>query len=210
MSSKDEILKRVQNGYKLPITNAAVVDPQDFILDKEHNVYEEFISKIVSNKAFLVQSSIDTLQDDIQNIINEQKAENLIYPDNLSFDISNLNINNKFKFDKPVDTFKKEIFNYDISIIDARGAVSSHGVVCIASSNTQPRLLSLTPRVCIALIKKDTIVRSLSQMLNKIKEEDGQLPTNVIFISGPSRTSDIELQLVLGVHGSQVFYAVVY
>ncbi|WP_168236937.1 LutC/YkgG family protein, partial [Campylobacter fetus] len=122
----------------------------------------------------------------------------------------NLNIENKFKFDKPVDGFKAQIFDYDVSIIDARGGVSSHGVACIASSKSQPRLLSLTPKVCIALIKKDSIVKSLCDMLNRIKKEDGKLPTNVVFISGPSRTSDIELQLVLGVHGSQIFYAVTY
>ncbi|WP_415270615.1 LUD domain-containing protein [Campylobacter sp.] len=52
------------------------------------------------------------------------------------------------------------------------------------------------------------MVKSLSEQLNKIKAEDGRLPTNVVFISCPSRTSDIELQLVLGVHGSHIFYVV--
>ena len=92
-------------------------------------------------------------------------------------------------------------------MINARGGVSSHGVTCVSSAEA-PRLLSLAPKICVVILKRENIVKSLSEQLNKIKAEDGRLPTNVVFISGPSRTSDIELQLVLGVHGSQIFYVV--
>ncbi|MDD7346594.1 LUD domain-containing protein, partial [Helicobacter sp.] len=36
------------------------------------------------------------------------------------------------------------------------------------------------------------------------------LPTNIIFVAGPSRTADIELQTVFGVHGPRVVYVVLY
>lgn len=207
--SRDEILQNVKKVHKFATSVDKSVDPAVHIQDANEDLYSEFIQRIAANKAFVIESSAENLQNDIQNIINKEGVSNLIYPASLSFDVSNLNIN-KFEFNKPIDEFKSEIFNYDVSIIDARGGVSSHGVACIASSKTQPRLLSLAPKVCIVLIKKDSIVKTLANMLNKIKSEDGRLPTNVVFISGPSRTSDIELQLVLGVHGSQIFYAITY
>ncbi|HDX6329519.1 LutC/YkgG family protein [Campylobacter fetus] len=213
MSSKEIILNKIKSsGYKMPNidVSAPSQNPSSHIISSDDDIYAEFTQRIVANKALLVESSPEKLNEDIQKIIDKETVKNLIYPDSLSFDVANLNIENKFKFDKPVDGFKAQIFDYDVSIIDARGGVSSHGVACIASSKSQPRLLSLTPKVCIALIKKDSIVKSLCDMLNKIKKEDGKLPTNVVFISGPSRTSDIELQLVLGVHGSQIFYAITY
>ncbi len=54
------------------------------------------------------------------------------------------------------------------------------------------------------------VVKSLNEAIKQIKNEDGRLPTNVLFISGPSRTSDIELVTVLGVHGSQNLYVLIY
>ena len=128
----------------------------------------------------------------------------------MPIDVSQVEAEVKFAFDRPVEEFKSELFNYDVSIIKATKAVSSHGVFCVTSSKEQPRLLSLTPKVCIVLLKKENIVKSLSGCLNEIKAEDGRLPTNILFICGPSRTSDIELVPVLGVHGSQIVYILVY
>ena len=59
------------------------------------------------------------------------------------------------------------------------------------------------------LLKKQDVVKSLSACLNEIKKNE-KLPTNILFICGPSRTSDIELVPVLGVYGSQIVYVLVY
>lgn len=125
----------------------------------------------------------------------------------MPIDVSQVEAEVKFAFDRPVEEFKSELFNYDVSIIKATKAVSSHGVFCVTSSKRQPRLLSLTPRLCIVLLKKQDVVKSLSACL---KKENEKLPTNILFICGPSRTSDIELVPVLGVHGSQIVYVLVY
>ena len=66
----------------------------------------------------------------------------------MPIDVSQVEAEVKFAFDRPVEEFKSELFNYDVSIIKATKAVSSHGVFCVTSSKSQPRLLSLTPRLC--------------------------------------------------------------
>lgn len=211
MSSRELILNKIRNsGQKIQDVETSNIDPVGFIKD-EGDMYTEFITRIVENKSFLIESSIENLKSDIEGIFQKEEVKNLIYPHGLPIEVNELNIDNKFKFDKPIEEFREEIFNYDVSIIKASYAVSSHGVCCIASSKEQPRLLSLTPKVCIMLVDKKTIVKSLSEALGKLKESSGGiLPTNVIFISGPSRTADIELISVLGVHGSQIAYVVTY
>lgn len=209
MNSREEILNRVKNnGIKienLPTTKTE--DPVKFI-NNDGDLYNEFKNRIIENKAFFIEN--DDLESAINEIIQKEQVKNLIYPQGLKIDIDKIKIDSKFKFDKSIDEFKDKIFDYDVSIINAKLGVSSHGVFAIASNKIQPRLLSLTPKVCIVLIDKKTIVKSLSEALNKIKAEEGRFPTNIVFISGPSRTSDIELQLVLGVHGSQIVYILPY
>lgn len=211
MSSKEIILDKIRNsGQKVQGVPRDNTDPVSFIKD-EADIYTEFTTRIVENKSFLVESSLENLKTDIENIFKKEGVTNLIYPNGLPLDVDNIEIANKFKFDKEIEEFKEDIFNYDVSIVKSIYAVSSHGVCCIASSKEQPRLLSLTPKVCIMLVDKTTIVKSLSEALHKLKEQNnGILPTNTIFISGPSRTADIELISVLGVHGSQIAYVVTY
>ena len=206
--SKTEIFNALKNGAKHEtLFSGATPDPKEFIVSADSDIVAEFIARASANKSIIIESSEQRLKDSINEIIAKENAKNLIYPQNLASLASELEIESKFAFDNDIESFKERIFDYDISVINARGGVSSHGVTCVSSAEA-PRLLSLAPKICVAILKRENIVKSLSEQLNKIKAEDGRLPTNVVFISGPSRTSDIELQLVLGVHGSQIFYVV--
>ncbi|MCI7023967.1 MAG: lactate utilization protein C [Campylobacter sp.] len=206
--SKAEIFSALKNGAKHEtLFSGATPDPKEFIVSADSDIVAEFIARASANKSIIIESSEQRLKDSINEIIAKENAKNLIYPQNLASLAGKLEIESKFAFDNDIESFKERIFDYDISVINARGGVSSHGVTCVSSAEA-PRLLSLAPKICVVILKRENIVKSLSEQLNKIKAEDGRLPTNVVFISGPSRTSDIELQLVLGVHGSQIFYVV--
>lgn len=213
--SKEQILQRIRAGKHSMqmIDDIPTADPVKYIQeDPSHDLYKEFTTRIVENRSILVESSTEKLADDINAIIEKEGAKHLIYSnEQLPFDASTLNIEKKFKFDKPIEEFKKDIFTFDISIVQTKYAVASHGTCCVASSPEQPRLMSLSPKICIMLVKKENIVKSLSEALHKLKEQNsGRLPTNTIFITGPSRTADIELQTIIGVHGSQIAYCVTY
>ena len=72
-------------------------------------------------------------------------------------------------------------------------------------------MLSLAPNLCIVLLKKDRVKNSLVSALNALKvDQNGKLPSNILFIAGPSRTADIELITVFGVHGSQKAHLILY
>lgn len=211
MSSREYILNAIKTrGQKIQSAKGEVTQDPVVHINDDENLYKEFITRSAEHKSNVIESSPENLINDINAIFEKEGLKNLIYPEGLPVDIEALKIDNKFKFDKPIDEFKERVFDYDVSIVNARHAVSSHGICCIASSKEQPRLLSLTPKVCIMLVNKERITKSISTALNSIKQEEGRLPTNVVFIAGPSRTADIELVPVLGVHGSQIAYVVVY
>jgi L-lactate dehydrogenase complex protein LldG len=60
--------------------------------------------------------------------------------------------------------------------------------------------MSIVPSIHIAVLKADTIH---STLLDAIREENWpeRMPTNIVLVSGPSKTADIEMTLAFGVHG---------
>jgi len=69
-------------------------------------------------------------------------------------------------------------------------------------------VVSLVPPVHIAIIDASTIFQTLGQALAFI-HRNGDISPAVTFITGPSRTADIELTLAIGVHGPQELYVII-
>lgn len=128
----------------------------------------------------------------------------------MGLDLNKIEATQKICFNQEIENLREDVFHSDFSVIRARVGVSSHGVALVHSSKTQPRMLSLAPTLCIMLLKKENIVGSLAEALNLVKAENAVLPSNILFIAGPSRTADIELITVFGVHGSQKVHIILY
>jgi L-lactate dehydrogenase complex protein LldG len=98
-------------------------------------------------------------------------------------------------------------------ITGADAAVAESGSIALVSGPGRGRLASLLPPLHIALLPASRIVRSLPEALDLLARTFG--PTlfrdrsNVVFVSGPSRTADIELSLTLGVHGPRAVHVVI-
>jgi L-lactate dehydrogenase complex protein LldG len=101
-----------------------------------------------------------------------------------------------------------EIFNFDVGITTAQVAIAETGTLILDSTDERHRLVSLVPAVHIAIINASRIVRTLGEALTLLRRGKEISPA-VTFITGPSRTADIELTLTIGVHGPQELYVVV-
>lgn len=80
-------------------------------------------------------------------------------------------------------------------------AVAETGTIMLLSSPETPATVSLLPETHIALIKVERIVATMEEAFALVRAERGELPRAINFISGPSRTGDIEQTIVLGAHG---------
>jgi L-lactate utilization protein LutC len=102
------------------------------------------------------------------------------------------------------------LFDCDIGITSAQWAVAETGTLVLESDEERHRLASLVPTVHVAIIEAERIRRTLAEVLLAISEKgrDGLSPT-VTFITGPSRTSDIELTLAIGVHGPAELFVII-
>jgi len=100
-----------------------------------------------------------------------------------------------------------DIFSYDVGISTAQAAIAETGTLVLDSAYERHRLVSLVPPVHIAIIKESAIVETLSDALTLIQQNE--ISPAITFITGPSRTADIELTLTIGVHGPQELYVIV-
>ena len=103
-----------------------------------------------------------------------------------------------------------DLFDCDVGITSAQWAIAETGTLVLEAERERHRLASLVPPVHIALIESDKIRRTMIEVLESLGRTDkDQLSRTITFITGPSRTSDIELNLTIGVHGPGELYVII-
>ncbi len=102
-----------------------------------------------------------------------------------------------------VEPFEKDLSVCDVSITTAHMLVAEQGLVVMAASPWGPRAASSLPPVHIVVAQFAQLVWGLGDALARIGEviEDGEMPSDIVLIAGPSRTADIEKTLVIPAHG---------
>jgi L-lactate dehydrogenase complex protein LldG len=90
----------------------------------------------------------------------------------------------------------------EIGITGAVYGFALTGTLVVDSARAGGRTASLLPPLHVALLRREAILPDAGAFLRHLDETlpDG-LPSNLVFVTGPSRSADIELQLTVGVHG---------
>jgi L-lactate dehydrogenase complex protein LldG len=96
-----------------------------------------------------------------------------------------------------------------VGITGVDAAFATTGTLALVTTDAQGRLPSLLPVTHIALLRRE---RLLPRLEDWAKEEGRRAMLeshSVVFITGPSRTGDIEMQTILGVHGPKNVHVVI-
>ena len=102
-----------------------------------------------------------------------------------------------------------ELFGYDVGISRVQGAIAETGTLVLDMERERHRLVSLLPPVHIAIVDASQICLTLGETLSVLRSDTEEVSPTITFITGPSRTADIELTLAIGVHGPQELYVIV-
>ena len=104
----------------------------------------------------------------------------------------------------------------EVCVTSAFGGVAETGTLVTYSSPENPTTLNFLPPVHIAILNSRDICGSYEDVWARLRQElkpedqsDNFIPRTVNFITGPSRTGDIQQTLLLGIHGPQRLHIVI-
>src|SRR5205814_4030938 len=100
----------------------------------------------------------------------------------------------------PSECSRDVFFAADLGISGVDYLIAETGTVVVMTRPDEPRSLSLLPPVHIVVAERSQILPDLFDLFERTPPEQG-LPSCLTLITGPSKTGDIELRLVTGVHG---------
>ena len=110
------------------------------------------------------------------------------------------------------ESLREEMVTAGMGVTGADYAVAETGSVVILPRKGLSRLVSLVPPVHLALVRPQDVVETLTDLflLRRLEyhRNGGEMGSYLNFITGPSRTADIESTLVVGVHGPREVHLV--
>lgn len=97
---------------------------------------------------------------------------------------------------------KHELAQCDLGVTSADAVLPQTGTLALRTTPEQSEIVSLLPRVHLAIFRPAALRADLAEVLAQVKNH-----RHAVLITGPSRTADIEKTLAIGVHGPKVFHA---
>lgn len=94
---------------------------------------------------------------------------------------------------------REAVDEFDFGITRASGAIAESGTLILNDQDTSDRLAALAPWVHVAVLREADLVRTIPDAIARL----GRCP-NTVWVTGPSKTADIEGILIEGVHGPGV------
>ena len=206
--SRDRIFARLKAGSQQ--ASAPIVKP-DPIPAKTYNHAEKIEKLKTLMEAMRTEVHVTDAQNwiyKLEGILKSRELKSLVYPPETSlgetlqshWEKDAGGLPQLIPYETDIEDFKDRLFSIDAGITTVAGAIADPGALILWPSDKEPRLMSLVPSIHIAVLEADNIFSSFLETMQEEKWST-KMPTNVVLISGPSKTADIEMTLAFGVHG---------
>jgi len=222
-NSREEILYTIRKGLKGTSSEENFTkrnfpneaqEIQQLIGEQQSNLKSQFISELSNVNTNILETSDETeINKVILNLAEEKKLK--------SFSIWESQYLKEIKLKRTLKDEglklitaknKNRIADSDIGITEVDYAIADTGTLVLLANKNQPRSVSLLPPIHLAIVRKENLVRNIKDLFIILKskpEQGADMTSCMTFITGPSRTADIELNLTLGVHGPKELYVII-
>ncbi|WP_298946228.1 LUD domain-containing protein [uncultured Polaribacter sp.] len=184
---REAILKSVKEN-KPTLIPLPMLDLNNF--KEDINLLEEFKEKVKLVGGSLKElSSSETLENEIKKLY--PNAKEIVDCSNQSTSLATVTISE--------GTNPKDLQNIDLAIIKGEFGVSENGSVWISENTFPIRVLPFITNDLVIILEKEKLCLHMHDAFSLISERER---TFGVFISGPSKTADIEQCLVVGAQGA--------
>lgn len=170
----------------------------------------QFISLLEANHAEVIKLEQADLAKMIKEVLAKRNITRLLcgkdspiekHLSELSNTIENSIAVQYYDFNLADSQNKERLFNNTpASITSAHSAIAATGSIVLWPTEQEPRSLSLVPPVHIVVVEEKTLHQDFASLI-QAQQWQNKMPTNIVLVSGPSKTADIQQTLAYGAHG---------
>lgn len=183
-NSRDNILKNIRSNIPTSTIELPNTDIKHMQYKDKNKKFATSLTSVGGNAVWLEDQSID---DFIKNNYKDLKV--------IASTCKDVTCNTLNQEDI---TDQHELKDVDLAVINGHFGVAENGAVWVNEENIRHRALYFIARQLLIVVKKENIVDTMHEAYKRVDFEKNGYG---VFISGPSKTADIEQSLVIGAHG---------
>ena len=191
MNSKDYILNKIRTSNQ--VKNKELPTYEDYGITYE-NMFEQFSNTIQGVGGEAICCKKEELDTVISKLYSDEKI--------IACNIPECSLGN---FDPNEEDDPHALEHIDLAIVKGNFAVAENGAVWMKNEDNRHRVLYFIAQNIVIVVNKNDLVNNMHEAYERINFEQSGFGT---FISGPSKTADIEQSLVIGAHGPKSGYVI--
>jgi len=171
---------------------------------REENL-AQFVAELEKNHAQVIKTTKGRMAEVISEQLKALNIDKLLHGENDAYhDVLTQLKASKVElqvYDFSIDNNKELLFNEcPAALSSSRCSIATTGTIVLWPDKHEPRSLSLVPPVHFVIVDANKLHADFTRLIAAEKWQN-KLPTNVVLISGPSKTADIQQTLAYGAHG---------
>lgn len=206
MSARENILNRLKSA----VSGADVAKlPQapKYPLGKlaPEQMFEHFVGLLKANQAKVIETDKTQLSTVVAHEMAQLGMTTLLYGKNTPFSgqIEAIQGNVELTaFDFELDKAGKDILfdKIEVGITTSLCAIAALGAIVLWPDENEPRTLSLVPEAHFVIVERAQLFADFPSVIAE-QQWQNNMPTNVVLLSGPSKTGDVQQHMAFGAHG---------
>ncbi|MCG3716513.1 lactate utilization protein [Aliarcobacter butzleri] len=191
MTSKEKILNSIRENNIVKDVKLPSYENFGIKFDNKLETFSTMLES-VGGKALVIE------KEDLDKTIKE------LYPDEKVI-ASNVDFCSLGNFDSNLQDDAHNLKDIDLAIVKGNFAVAENGAIWMKDESNRHRSLYFIAQNIVIVINENEIVNNMHEAYEKLSFEKAGFG---VFISGPSKTADIEQSLVIGAHGPKSGYVI--
>lgn len=191
MTSKEQILQNIRTNNVVKDTTLPDYTNFGLTFDDKFTKFSTMLES-VGGKALVIKK--DALDATIKEIYPDEK--------NISTNVDICSLGN---FDANNENDPHNLKDVDLAIVRGEFAVTENGAVWLKNNENRHRSLYFIAQNIVLVVDKSSLLNNMHEAYELISFEKS---TFGVFVSGPSKTADIEQALVIGAHGPKSGYVI--